>query len=87
MSCLRKGFKANNDREASRDPGVYKDASVICLQYSTACDGNATAPGYFLRSCDTNIVSKTCVTKDNRISTYCSLLLFSPASSLYSSFS
>lgn len=56
MSCLRKGFKANNDREAIRDPGVYKDTCVICLQHRTACDGNVTVPGYFLRSCDTNIL-------------------------------
>lgn len=38
MSCLRKGFKANNAREARRHPGVYMAASVICLGGSGASD-------------------------------------------------
>lgn len=35
MSCLRKGFKANNGREARRYPGVYSGVCVICLWCST----------------------------------------------------
>lgn len=66
MSCLRKGFKANNDREASRYPGVYMDVCVICLRYSTACDGNVIMAGAFLRGYDTIIVSKTSVMKAQR---------------------
>lgn len=48
MSCLRKGFKANNDREASCYPGVYKDVCVICLRYNTACVENVIISGEFL---------------------------------------
>lgn len=61
MSCLRKGFKANNDREASRYPGVYRDVCAIRLRYNTVCDENVIMPGEFLRSYDTNIVSITSV--------------------------
>ena len=32
MSCSRKGFKANNDREAKYYPWFYMDACVICYE-------------------------------------------------------
>lgn len=47
MSCLCEGFKSNNNREASPDPEVYKDACVIYLQCRTACAGNDILPGRF----------------------------------------
>lgn len=63
MSCLRKGFKANNAREASRYPGVYTDVSVICLLSLM----EMSLLGEFLRGYDTNHVSKTSVMKEQRI--------------------
>jgi len=61
VSCLRKGFKANNTREARRYPGLY-----TWLPVSSVCDTaqalmEMSLPGEFLRGDDANIVCKTFV--------------------------
>lgn len=76
MSCLRKGFKANNAREARRYPGVCTPICVIRLRCSTAAEGGVItwgiSKGWWCKHC---LQSLSCGSKiDNKRQAYCSLL-------------